>query len=360
MALYDANGNTIETGGSVTSAEIKAAFIAAVASGEVVVSSGVGGTLAYTSPGTDWETYAAAAYSLLLEAYKQVPNAGIPFFISTDRHGRGLEVNRWLNNYDNDANGMDVLNINLGDTVIDTFGIAAMENILARSRQIKRFVSVVGNHEMKEGTETPNSYDINRTYITTMDKVKAVSPLNCYSIVDGSHNYKIMVVDTNIIGAGQGLTTAAAEWVIKELESSDGKDILWLNHWPLFDSCQQRGDETETTDGINTITGGNAVQFAIWQMLVDRKNKASGTYTDHDGVDHAYDFTNCTSDLLCCLHGHNHAEWFTTAKGLTAYTADMCGDTGCCTFGLIDRTSGKVTFWKFDSAGVSDPLELAI
>jgi hypothetical protein len=356
--LYDVNGKPISTGGTVSSADIKTALIGAVADGSVNLGSSVGATLAYTSPGTDWETYANTAYQNLLTAYKAVPNSGIPFFISTDQHGRGVEVNRWMNNADVD--GMDVLNINLGDTVIDTFGIATMNDILARTWQIKNFVSVVGNHEFKGGAEPVNSYDINRTFITTMDEVKAVSPLNCYSIVEGSHNYKIMVVDTNIIGTGQGLTTAVADWIIAELKGNDGKDIVWLNHWPVFDSCKQRDDAEETTEGLNTISGGTAVQFAIWEMLLDRKNKASGTYTDIEGVVHSYDFSDCEGDLLCCLHGHIHTEWYTTARGLTAYAAPMCGDTRTCTFGLIDRLNSKVTFWVFDSTGCLDHLELPI
>ena len=354
--LFKIDGTAIPVGGDITTEQVKRAFIEAVASGDVNTGAVVGSTLAYTSPGTAWETNATAAYQNLLTAYKATPNSGIPFFISTDQHGRGVEVNRWLNN--TDVDGMDVLNINLGDTVIDTFGVEAMNNILARTKQIKNFVSVVGNHEIKEGSEPPNSYDLNRTYIATLDKVKAVSPMNCHSAIYGSHNCKIMTVDTNIIGIGQGLTTDIADWAITELTSDT--DVLWLNHWPLFDSCQQRDDTEETTEGINTITGGNAVQFAIWQMLIDRKNKASGTYTDIGGVAHAYDFTQCKGDLLGCLHGHLHSEWYTVAKGLTAYAAPMCGDTRTCTFGLIDRLNSKVTFWVFDSTGCLDPLELPI
>ena len=358
MSIYDINGKEIASGGEVTTAQVKSALISAVASGDVNLGSAIGATLSYTSPGTAWETNAETAYQNLLTAYKEIPNSGIPFFISTDQHGRGVEQHRWFNNRDTD--GMHALNINLGDTVVDTFGTTAMNNILARTWQIKNFVSVVGNHEFKEGSEPVNSYDINRTFITTMDGVKAVSPLNCYSIVEGSHNYKIMVVDTNIIGTGQGLTPAVADWIITELKSNDGKDILWLNHWPVFDSFQQREDDEETTNEANTITGGGAVQFAIWQMLLDRKNKASGTYTDIEGVAHSYDFSDCESDLLCCLHGHIHSEWYTVAKGLTAYAAPMCGDTRTCTFGLIDRLNSKVTFWVFDSTGCLDPLELPI
>lgn len=356
--IYNIYGNPVTAGTEVSTQDIKAALIGAVADGAVNLGAAVGAVLPYTSPGAAWEGFAGAAYRNLLEACKAIPNSGIPFFISTDQHGRGLEVNRWLNNTDTD--GLEVLNLNLGDTVNDTFGETALEDIRSRTWQIKNFISVVGNHEIKEGTEPPDSYVINRAFLTTMDAVKAVSPQNCCAILDGPHNCKILAVDTNIIGTGQGLTTAAADWVIEELGSRDSRDILWLNHWPLFDSCRQRDDTGETAGNINTITGGNSVQFALWQVLLDRKKRSKGTYTDAEGVSHPYDFSGCQGELLCCLHGHVHEEWFTTAKGLTAYAADMCGDSRTCTFGLIDRMGRKVTFWVFDSSGCQDPLVLSI
>jgi hypothetical protein len=95
-------------------------------------------------------------------------------------------------------------------------------------------------------------------------------------------------------------------------------------------------------------------------MLLARKNKQSGTFADSLGGEHTYDFTNCEHDLLITLHGHNHQEQMSTADGLTAYAADLLGDNRRCTFGLIDRLNGKVTFWVFDSAGCLDPLELTI
>lgn len=360
--IYDINGNQIETGGSVSSADIKTALVGAVADGTVSLGESVGATLAYTSPGTSWETNANTAYQNLLTAYKAVPQSGIPFFISTDSHGRGVEAHRWMNNADVD--GMSVLNINLGDTVGDKFGTAALDNILARTKQVKDYISAVGNHDKSTGTEVASHYYLNKTFITTMGRVVNVGPMNCYSIVDGEHNVKIMVVDTNTLdenGAlGQGFPTTVASWIIQELSDTKNMDILWINHWPLWDSCRQREDAEETSDAMNTITGGTSVQFAMWQVLIDRKNKASGTYTDTDGVAHSYDFTDCKSDFLCCLHGHIHAEWLTTEKGLTAYAADWYGNNKSCTFGLIDRLNSKVTFWVFDSTGCLEPLELPI
>ena len=357
--IYDIYGNPISTDGTVSSADIKTALVGAVADGTVSLGESIGATLGYTSPGTDWETYANTAYQNLLTAYKAVPQSGIPLFIATDQHGRGVEMHRWMNN--TDVDGMNVLNINLGDTVEDKFGTYSLDNILARTKQIKNFISAVGNHDKSTGAEVANHYYLNKTFITTMERVVNVGPMNCYSIVDGEHNVKIMVVDTNTLDAdgalGQGFPTTAAKWIIQELSESNNMDILWVDHWPLWDSCRQREDTEETYD---IITGSTEVQFAMWQALIDRKNKVSGTYTDTEGVEHSYDFSGCTGDLLCCLHGHIHAEWYTTMNGLTAYAADWYGNNKACTFGLIDRINGKVTFWVFGSTGCLDPLELPI
>ena len=259
-----------------------------------------------------------------------------------------------------------MLNINLGDTMTDKFVLSDLNNILARTKQVKNYLSILGNHDKSQstadGADVANDYDANRTFITTMHNVKNISPMNCYSVYDGNHNVKLIAVDTNIqddAGERQGITTEVARWIISELTNTNS-DIVWINHWALFDSCKQRDDIAETTEGINTISGGSAIQFAVWQILIDRKNKTSGTYTDDAGVEHSYDFSGCTTDLLCCLHGHIHSEWYTTSRGLTAYAADWYGNNKRCTFGLIDRLNGKVTFWVFDSAGCLDPLELSI
>lgn len=359
--LYTGTGNQISVGGEVTTADVKSALIAAVASGDVNLGSAIGATLSYTSPGTAWETNAETAYNNLLTAYKEIPNSGIPIFISTDQHGRGVEVNRWLNNYDATVNGMDVMNLNLGDTVLDVFNESEMSNIYNRSWQIKNHIAVFGNHEIKMGTEVPNLYDVNRWFVSTRGRKFYVGPMGCFTVYDDTHSVKYVCVANYVLDeAGnntKGLTADASEWLLGELAKNDGYDVVYLQHWPVFTTKRLRTADTETADTENHSSSYN---YKIWRMLVARKNKQSGTFTDVDGGSHAYDFTNCEHDLLITMHGHNHEEQMSTVDGLTAYAADMCGDTRICTFGLIDRLNSKVTFWKFGSTGCLEPLELAI
>lgn len=360
--FYTGSGEviTISGSGEVTNAQIKTALISAVASGDVNLGSAIGATLAYTSPGTAWEANAEAAYANLLNAYKEIPNSGIPFFISTDQHGRGVEVNRWLNNHDASVNGMEVMNLNLGDTVLDYFNESELSNIYARSWQIKNHIMVFGNHEIKTSTETPNLYDLNRWFISTRGRKFYIGPMGCFTVYDDAHSVKYVCIANYYqaeSGIARGLDADSAEWLVNELAKNDGYDVVYLQHWPVFTTKRLRTEETETADSENHSSSYN---YAIWRMLIARKNKESGTFADSLGGSHAYDFTNCEHELLVTLHGHNHQEQISTVDGLTAYAADMCGDTRICTFGLIDRLNGKVTFWKFGSTECLDPLELPI
>lgn len=359
--FYTGTGSAISVGGELTAAQIKTALVSAVASGDVNLGSTIGATLSYTSPGAAWETNAETAYDNLLEAYKAIPNSGIPFFISTDQHGRGVEVNRWLNNYDANVNGMGVMNLNLGDTVLDIFNESELSNIYARSWQIKNHIAVFGNHEIKKSSEIPNHYDMMRWFVSTRGRKVYVGPMGCFTVYDDAHSVKCVCVANYIIDADgnhtKGLTADATEWLLGELAANDGYDIVYLQHWPMFTTKRLRSATTETADSENHSSSYN---YAIWRMLVARKNKQSGTFKDSDGGEHSYDFTNCQHELLITLHGHNHEEQISTVDGLTAYAADMCGDTRTCTFGLIDRLNSKVTFWVFDSTGCLDALELPI
>lgn len=358
MALYDRNGNEISTGAEISSTDIKTALIGAIADGTVNMGSAIGATLSYTSPGETWETNMETAYQALLTAYKESPNRAIPFFITTDQHGRGIEPNRWLNNRDID--GMNMLNINLGDTVQDVFNLAELNNILERSRQVKNYVSVVGNHECNYGSETMSKYDLCRTFISTnLIKHMNPSPSNSYAIIDDLHNVKYVVLEEYVINADgtgfeRGLTAETTEWLIRELSENDGYDIVLLKHWFLKFPNQGTYSKRDGTSVADTISG---YLEELTTLFINRKNKTSGTYTDVDGVSHSYDFTGCKTDLLCALHGHEHQEVYGYADKLLCYCADWLYNMRC-TFGLIDRENGKLRVWLADKTSVLEEFAM--
>lgn len=359
MSLCDINGNTIPTGGSISSSDIKTALIGAVADGTVNLGSTIGATLSYTSPSTSWETNAETAYQALLTAYKKVPNSAIPFFITTDQHGRGVEPNRWLNNQDKD--GMNMLNINLGDTVTDVFNLTELNNVLARSKQIKNYVSVVGNHECKYGSEIMSNYDLCRTFVSTnLVKHMNPSPSNSYAIIDDLHNVKYIVLEEYVMNADgkgfeRGLTAETTEWLIHELSEDDGYDIVLLKHWFL---TLPNGGLYVDRNGTQDTASASGYLGELTTLFINRKNKTAGTYIDIDGVSHSYDFTNCKTDLLCALHGHEHLETYGYADKLLCYCADWLGSEYNCTFGLIDRESNKLRVWVFDKTSVLEEFSM--
>ena len=359
MSLYDINGNIVTN--EISDKDIKTALINAIASGEVNLGNSVGVTLSLNGLNSDWQTNAETVYNNLLIEYKKIPNNGIPIFITTDQHGRGIEANRWVNNQDND--GMEIANINLGDTVTDVFDLTQLNDLLIRSKQIKNYIAVPGNHEYKYGSTTMTNYDISRTFITTYDKQVCPNYPNSYTVIDGKHNVKYIVMDNYYVneeGTSYGeksIDGITSKWLINELSKNDGYDIVYLQHWGMCPAKKLRTDENESAwaENVNTST----VNYKLWQLLLARKKKQSGTFTDTSGNSHDFDFSACKNELLCTLHGHNHEEFYSTQDGLTAYGADWFGNsTG--TFLLVDRKNNKLKVFKFNNTSVDDVLELPI
>lgn len=359
MSLYDINGNIVTN--NISDEDIKKALISAIASGEVNLGNSVGATLSLNSLDANWQTNAETVYNNLLTEYKKIPNDGIPIFITTDQHGRGIEGNRFINNIDTD--GMEITNINLGDTVTDVFNLEQLNTLLARSKSIKNYIAVPGNHEYKHGTEVMTNYDVCKTFITTYDKQVCPNYPDCYSVIDGNHNVKYIVMDNyyvNETGTGYGeksIDGITSEWLINELCKNDGYDIIYLQHWGMCPAKKLRSDENESEwlENVNSST----VNYKLWQLLLSRKKKQTGTFEDMLGNSHSFDFSSCKNELLCTLHGHNHEEFYSTQDGLTTYGADWFGN-NAGTFLLIDRKNNKLKVFKFNNTSVNEVLELSI
>ena len=359
MSLYDYTGKKLPVGGGdITPDAVKKAFLSAIADGSVNLGSAIGATLTYNGLPDAWITNATAAYTAMLNRYKELANGAIPFFISTDQHGNGVEQHRWVNNVDKD--GMNLANINLGDTVVDYFNHATLSDVLGRTRQVKNYISITGNHDAYwRGNDVPSVYDLTRYFHSTYKRDVIPKQNSSYVVLDGEHSVKYVVVDSyfdvnttkNSIGNDK-LTGELAEWLIGEL-GKDDYDIVYLQHWMLYApaSTYQYRDGSKDTNNI----GGSS---ALKDLVTARKNKASGTVTDKDGVSHPYDFTECKHELLCALHGHEHAEVYAKINSLLCYVSDRYGDTKSCVFGIVDRMSRKLRIWKFDTGTVYDELVL--
>lgn len=354
MSVYDKDGNALIN----SDADVKTAFMELVASGEINLGASIGATLVYNNLPDAWITNATTAYNSMHDKYVELANGSIPFFISTDQHSGGVEQHRWANNIDSD--NVNFASINLGDTVYDIYGESQLNGILARTKQVKHYIGVVGNHDAWwRGDDVPNVHQLTKYFHSTYDREVTTGKNSSYSVIDRKHAVKYVIVDTySDVGVSKGnvtndqLTGDLADWLIAEL-SDDKRDIILLQHWMLYAPAR-----VYTYRNGNPCTDGIGGVQALRGLVTARKNKTSGSVTDKDGVAHAYDFTGCEHDLLCALHGHQHEEMYAKLDNLLCYVADWYGNSRSCTFGLIDRANQKLRVWKFDSTAVYDELVL--
>ena len=363
MSVYDKNGNVI----SISDADVKTAFMELVASGEINLGSATGATLVYNSStyfNDAWRTNATTQYNAMKAKYKELANMSIPFFISTDQHSAGLEQHRWVNNIDHD--GLEMANINLGDTVLDTFSASFLEGYAARVKQVKNFMGVVGNHDTQKSSNAgtnanliPNVYDLTRTFDSTYDRIIADGEHASYVVIDNEHNVKYIISDNYIHGSdgsmisNMDLSSNYCDWLISEL-SKDDYDIVFLQHWTIHST----GSHNEYTGRSGAVVPSITGQAQLRVALAGRKAKSSGTITDYDNGSHAYDFSGMKHNLLCALTGHWHEECFAKLDGVLCYSADWFGNHGSSVFGLVDRENNKLRVWKFDNSSTYEELVL--
>lgn len=364
MSVYDKNGNEISS--STSTDDVKQLFLELVANGEINMGSAVGATLV-TNLTNAWITNATTAYNSLLSAYREKPNVSVPFFISTDQHGQGtnLEQHRWLNN--TDVDGMNLANINLGDTVYDYYAESILTTAFGRTKQVKNYVSVIGNHDKNyhSGGDDVDELMLNKCFMSTYRVKKAKVTQDCYVAYDDLHSVKYICIDNYILASNKqswsrGWSTGIATWILDELQKNDGYDIIVCVHFPMHPKHRLRSESEETATQSSAENYNSAHQMACWNLVIARKNKTSGTFTDMDGITHSYDFTECENELLCILSGHAHEERISTSYGITDYTSDWYGNNQSCIFGLIDRSAKKLHIWQFSSTTVYDELVLDI
>lgn len=168
-----------------------------------------------------------------------------------------------------------------------------------------------------------------------------------YDITLGYHSHYVISSD-------------GMENIIQMLSVQDNYDIVILSHlqpftsqivtdWmhpPVEDGFTQ-GGAGGMDIGVGVVVGN---ETSIDQMLIDRKNKASGTVKDSYGNSHAYDFTGCNSDLLCCFAGHEHCDKYMWQNGnIPVYLFDAYAyDNHPFYFVNIDRTKERLNIWKVD------------
>lgn len=303
-------------------------------------------------------TQALAQRRALLNAFND-SNGAIPFFIETDAHGRMNEGNKVCHNLA-EPTMKYIRNIQLGDYgSYYSNGGNASKHLQTRAG-IKKYVPVMGNHEFmvsNVSTDALADLSILVNSFVAEDGIIGSQTYGYYKILDDDYNVKYLVTQGHIPNAQKStgfswrMEAGQIDWLINELASNDGYDIVLLQHEPLDATYTSRNGTTTTY----SFSGMN-----IAPILSARKAKRSGVFIDADDVSHSYDFTGCTSDFLCSLHGHHHAEAYLTKEtfGFPSYVADWMGNASCSTYGLIDRENGVLMLFKYTRSTALEPLLL--
>ena len=279
----------------------------------------------------------------------------IPIIVHTDQHGRIGASNQVMKLIGDMVNWYEVSKcMNLGDTVPDRFDMTTLENYLSATKDsipLSKRLDVYGNHDVWDSDET-QKYTVNQKRLSPYFKniyARRRSNNGYFTVFDDYYNVKYLVIsdleypDTNY--STRRITTAQAKFIVSELSADDGRDIVLVSHVPL-DSDEVTSRDSTYQAYSEKFLSDAAAHNSFMTMIAARKNKTSGTLTDSEGVEHAYDFSNVSSDLLMSLHGHAHAEAYRTFENsITEFMFDWF-DGNTFYFAYIDRKEKKFKAWK--------------
>lgn len=268
----------------------------------------------------------------------------IPLIIHTDQHasmGDDASKTMW-ETIDDMVSWFDISKVvNLGDTTNSysnyddpTLGDAYLEAYLEATKAIpmSKRIEVFGNHDCMANI---NNY---LTYVPTFPSylnpyfknvmARKTSNNGYHVTYDPYFNVKYIVTSNyDYVDASnyEMASPAQYDWVIEELSKDDGYDIIVLSHvghsW-YHDS-----------------------QFS--NILKARYAKTAGTATDRLGGTHSYDFTNCQTNLLVFLHGHNHDDHYDYDMGVLSQCFDNYYETTRpIFFVIVDRENNQLKVWK--------------
>lgn len=327
----------------------------------------------YNIASTDYERSILSARNEWMTEARKDKNI-IPLIIHADQHGR-FSANNTLIPYLSKAISWNEISacIGLGDTCdysLDKF--QAMEkclSILPKNKQI----NIWGNHDTwyntqndivlhEEQLQVLNTYFDNSSY-------NGNHKFNDYGIeymIDEEKKVKYVVIggweyDSNLGGHSHyNIGKDSMDYIIQMLSTVDDYDIVILSHIQPFSNQitsswsypPAEGGTQGAGGGIDVAVGTvvNKSETTLDEMLIDRQNKGSGTIKDSFGNIHSYDFTKCTSNILCCFAGHEHCDkYMWQNNNIPVYIFDAYAyDKHPFYFVNIDRIKEQLNIWKVD------------
>ena len=362
--LTDKNGNPVRIVCSTpTSNQVKNAVLQLISSGNVVIDDLVGGGKNSNAVLDDeiFKSNANTALELITSELGNHDFYNIPLWVMTDTHNGLLAKGNYdIGEYIASISPSNLMGLFLGDICSIEYDETTLKNYRHHVDAFNKSISVIGNHDRNNINISGEIVDTSHSMINQWFLTNGFERFNdvlygCYN--DADFNVRYLVVNPYEIvpmvsGKYVTIGTSQMSWLIKNLTECD-RDIIILMH-QLFNDLHIHRDGT-----IQTWQDAPVVLENTWEMLKDRKNKRSGSITDSDGITHNYDFTNCTSDLLCCLHGHTHEELYIQDEGLLAYAFDY-GHEKNCAFVSINRVENVLKGAQFNNTTIRDRIELSL
>lgn len=333
-------------------------------------------------PGNDYESAILTARDAWAEEYN-ADSSIVPLIVHTDQHQYLNSANKPTFDFLAKAVKMSELSafVGLGDVCGAVYTESNLNNMVSCLSSVPKTkqINIAGNHDVWASKTEGSEYSYSIIDESTMAKLHSEYMDNTsYGVnhqydthgneylIDAEHGVKYCVFSTWYYDDTETeerqpyykhrLTSDVAEYMIAMLSAVDSYDIVILSHIQLYKNSHVwnypavDGNEATTATKAHSGTACLGYDVALEQLISDRKAKSSGTLTDSYGGVHPYDFTKCTSDILCCLSGHDHEDKYVSVGGVPAVVLDAYRyDLNPLYMVNIDRTNQRLNVWKFDT-----------
>ena len=231
-----------------------------------------------------------------------------------------------------------------GDIIMTT-GVEKLGEFVALMESYKiPWTFVFGNHDaciLVDGALTCTENQAHLQHYFKNIYARRTNNYGYFTVKDDYFNVKYVVLSAFNNGVGT-LDAKQLDLLIDTLKENDGYDVVIVAHMPLLADSSKWNFPTDTTyDG----TGYRWCNADTDALFAARKAKTSGSVTDANGVAHPYDFSDCTTEMLCSIHGHTHADAYLYLDDFLVNTFDMFTDSTFFMV-LIDRENRQLNVWK--------------
>lgn len=372
MSVYNKSGSLLETVYGVSGLSLLKAYA-------------IDGTVVFDNtvpPSSDdyniWTTEYEHTILLARDSWAaeyRADNTIVPFIVTTDQHGfmdntvNGSKYCGALYTYLAKAVKWNEISasFNLGDVCGSHYSASTMESMRAKLSVVpgNKQINTPGNHDMDGIRDDAEAMDNLFTYYfdnSDYNDFSRFEKRGFETMVDPVRHIRYVVLGswyytTGASMASYRISTEAIDWLIEILSSDNENDIVIVSHiQPANGSKRTTRPQVDGKIYRIAYSGYNAVggdSLRMQDLLLARKNKTSGSLTDADAVVHTFDFSNCTTDLVCTLHGHTHADLLHYHCGVPTYTFDSYAKSSSgghpMYFGNIDRTQQRIHLWKVET-----------